>query len=336
MTGVVEWPLWGLHCGDRRQLTEGLRLGPGLVYQPTWDDWGSTDKGDVVSELAGYPLALERTGQSVRGWRPPALFLCSGETDDLSGSELVGDFAAAARDVFDALRLWKGGDFIDPELVGWIVELDDVGIQRQAGVYRSGFYLRRFVHPYRLAPDDLAGVSELYDLLQTAGAAHPNLVLAIEHFRIAFGADLHPDERLTLLFAALEALLGEFGMTVAGAPLPLRAARASGVSKAQQWLETSGAKLRKTVAHGRGAIAPPDLFSSAARADRLQLDDRSLLARGSTPLVLLGVGETVNPDLDRTAEITRKTITSYLRFAAEMPAGEDVVAEFNVRLAHAP
>lgn len=291
---VIEWPLWGLRMPDRPTGLDGaLQVGEGLLYQPTWSQWNNMEYGDIVSENAGQYLYAERLGAAVHSLPPVCALRLSTAGADGEPDPTVDEQEHEARNLFEALRLYSPGDFVDPSETGVYVTYPNDLVVRAVRPFRSAFYGSSPADPYVVGADDCEPLDDLAALVGVVrqNPEHVNAALAIENFRLSFGSAASPAERALHRFIALEALLGRVGGSTAGAPFAVRArhAAADAGPDAETWL-ASVRELRNAVAHGIASADPTeeDLAMLEAITREILLSYLNYISTGNHPDPLAG------------------------------------------------
>lgn len=314
-------PLWGLSFDSDNVGA----IGPGvLCYLPFDDEWRTVQHSAVWAEQ-WRSLESEASGQ---------VPCCVVVYAALDGAESLSAAIAAhgarlharGRMALDALRLYRGGWFLEPEhalTTFYAPSFRGRNVERAPGPYRQAFNSGTEALPltgYALHLDDLnqsasrpgpiAAVWQLLERYQDSGG-NTSVAIALESFRRSYGYQLRPSSRVANLFTALEAMLGGMHAWKIGpvAVKPRGYARrvATALSccgpavndekKLQQdarWLhaEQGGRGLRNAIAHGAGE----EVELAAAQAyDRLQ-------------------------------EIVRVLLRQYLHFAAQWATGTESIA----------
>ena len=269
------------------------------AYVPHLDEWRQIQKHDLWMKrwLEG--------GAGLEGPKPP-LCVTAGPpiapgTDPTTLMEEESErVLGEARGGVLALRLLKGGWFLDPELAE-VIWSDGSMNHRRPGPYRQAFLggeVPLGLPGYELSIRELSEkldreteLTRLFDLLQRydSHAVNPAVGVALENFQRSYGWHLSWSERAAFLFTCLDAMLGgmsarRIGKTKLRARfLPrigvaLAALEADGVfhdaEGSARWLDRRGRRLRNAVAHGRGEDASGDAEECY---DRLQGICRTLL-----------------------------------------------------------
>lgn len=239
------FPLFGLERAGK-----SLLIGDVLLYLPDLETWRLVEKTDVVDKHVireGRPIPwCLLLGRFVDGERREATFRHWPDVD------------ADASDVILALRLHRGGTFIDPLYVGAYARMGMFN-ERMPGPYRQSFYELDVEDSYVFSDDDRESVAALAALVgkYRRARSHTAGEIALDNFRHSFAPHLQPQARLAMMFIALEALLGGLSdrERVGGISMAARAAvAASGTGEpdrsVQRLLEGRGRRWRNAVAHG--------------------------------------------------------------------------------------
>jgi hypothetical protein len=303
---IHAWPIWGMTLVDDQPVSGAETV----FYQPTWKDWQSAEKTDVVLAYAPDSFAphQEQRTTTDHGQRPPVCMLrysvVGAQGDPEPPTDLHEEWARA---FVAALRLQRIGDFVDPIEVGtYLLFPDGVTALRWLQPLRSAFYDWRPARPAALGAGDGPTVGELAVRLHEIARDPTQLNAAhtIESMCLSFGRMAGPAENALHRFVALEALLGRLHESHSGATFDVRA----------------------THALGRGA---PEYHGFLARAQTL----RNALAHD------VDSTSPSNEDLDTLEAYVRGALLSYLAFAEKLrsePTPGARVAAFNQALAHGP
>lgn len=262
------FPLAGFLLDEEPVFVSGI-----LIARPTLEEWRLLEKTDVADLIVFPGLA------GIAGAEPPICIYVnqplSAEPDLEDVVEHWSDASGAADDVLYALWLHGDGDLPPPEMTCLYSNTSTGLYSRFPGPYRQGVRTPPG-DPYRLRKADVQPVALLTDVLRgyRTGATDPAGEIALVNLRQSYGWYLAPADRLAMLFAALEALLGgyrpsrEFG----GLSMPRRAALALERPAVEEFLAGPGRALRNAVAHG---TAPAD----AAAVDEVREIVRGVIAR---------------------------------------------------------
>lgn len=260
---TYEWPLWGMSLGEPApSLTTSLRLHDSLLYQPTWAQWAEMEARAVVEEYCQQLVVLEQMGQEVGRLPPPCLLRISESDSEGESDPSEFEHEAVVRAVVSALRVYDGGDFVDPQETGTYAAHPGGLVVRRVSVFRCALYGWTPSAPYLLLADDVADVetiaSSCWAVLQDP--AHRNAGLALENFVLSFGFVTPPAEAALHRFIALESLFGGMRDSSHGAPFEVRVANTTSehAPTVREWLTTM-TELRNTLAHrSLGVVPDPD------------------------------------------------------------------------------
>jgi len=259
------------------------------AYIPERERWAVLEERDVGMERAlghlpsgtpGHPYDPEG---AIAAPPPPCLVIGAEIPNDRRAArriaEAIDPMEEEAADAILALRLLKPGWFLDPELSmrafryePWLRSWRRAGAYRQAGL--DGL-VESTMPAYELRlddlirePDDEPEVTSLFGMVRAyrehgRGAA----AIPIRNFSHSYGYTLTGTARASLLFIALDAMLGgmssrqigryrpansfverlELALRTGPMSLPRRAASTA------RWADTEGRTLRNAIAHGRPA-----------------------------------------------------------------------------------
>jgi hypothetical protein len=246
------FPLAGLTT----DMDDGL-VGDVLVARPTLEEWRFLEKTDVA-----YRIVLPGIG-GIAVAPPPICIYVHRPLDEPpvldDGLPDWNDAFLEADDLVCALWLHKPGDLPPPEQACLYRYTSEGMYSRIPGPYRQALQEQVPGDAYVLGPEDVEPVAKLGELRRRFRTEVQNVSgdIALGNLRQSHGWYLAPGDRLALLFAGLEALLGgyrnssEFG----GTPMPRRAALAAHDPAVERYLTGAGRRLRNAVAHGN---APQD------------------------------------------------------------------------------
>jgi hypothetical protein len=229
-----------------------------VLARPTLEEWRLFEKTDVADMLVMPALAGVSGAETPYCIWVPRELDKEPEPDDVTS--LWPEAKAIADDLLYALWLHKAGDLPPPELVCLYARTSNGWSIRQPGPYRQAEF-KLPGEPYALEEADLTSVTELAELRRAyRRASNPAAEIAFENLRQSYGWYLDSGDRLAMLFAALEALLGGYrprGPTESPyrqVSMPRRAATAIGDAGIESYLAGPGRELRNAIAHGR----PPE------------------------------------------------------------------------------
>lgn len=246
--GTVSWsPLIGLEATTEAALSVGHN-GVAILYLSGEEMFSLEERDtrrDFIAQLlmAAQPTAVLTTGAF--GQNP--------ETTMVGLAPLLRrrDLATAA------LRLAGFSEFYDPELLGVFVYQGSIRT-RFPSVFRQTIEQKmRKPAKEKFAESDVETVGNLLQLLTRYDneAQHPQVDLVLRLFRRGFDHEFLPAiARASLLFSAIEAMLGRFRE-----PRALEKQVAAVVRKrfpeAATWFEHRGRKFRNSIAHGQWPVA---------------------------------------------------------------------------------
>lgn len=275
------FPLWGASFDSE---DSGIVGGQVIAMIPYLEEWRFIQKSDVWKERMNHERVINpELGDQAWGPSPPLCLVVVEQLDSKedfarAASRLMLSMRTAAQDAILALRLYKPGWCIDPDLTEWAL-VKDSSIIRSPGPYRQAFMMgvpSGTPQGYELGIDELTGVDHVkgpvttfYDQITTY-RLHANSAadIAIENFTRSFGYQLAGVHRAAFLFTAIDAMLG--GMSawrIGGMKLKrrfrqrvtaaLQAASGEpwiGVDATAEeraiWLDTTGRAIRNAIAHG--------------------------------------------------------------------------------------
>jgi hypothetical protein len=260
---LEEWiqywfPLVGLALAEPRAFIHGA-----LLEQPTYADWAGLERTDVAA-LRQYARMTEAAGLEVTNTLPVCLVILADPRDVPADSgepplQVLWPRALALADaVLYGLWLHKRGNVLPPELFGLYADSSDGFVSRIPGVYRQELP-SKIDDGYVLTTEDVASVEKLVELVHRyrARAANSSADLALDNLRASYGWHSSAVDRLVVLFAGLEAVVGGYNARdepFAHVPMPVRAAIAAGAGvaddDARSFLSGPGRELRNAVAHG--------------------------------------------------------------------------------------
>jgi hypothetical protein len=270
------FPLWGATF-DSEDI--GV-IGDIAAFIPEPKEWKQIQKSDVW---------LERFSWDWKGPKPPLCLLTYEKVENCYLQNLVERFQNEmnnnARDAILALRLFKSGWFLDPELCEQIFVCDTL-VQRVTGPYRqiSEDNLTDTPQGYELKADELLNLDKLsheknkvrpltriWQLVNQyrKGRTNASTDIAIENFHRSYGYRFSGARRASFLFVAIDAILGGMSKDRIGNTLMKSTFRdrvASGLDILTQtvrveknlnpeteadWLDTEGRGIRNALSHGR-------------------------------------------------------------------------------------
>jgi hypothetical protein len=299
------FPLWGAAFDS-----DGVGLVGGPLREATSDSGGNGILGVAVLayilEEEEWSMVQQIDVRHARDLDPPPVCLVAvawmgtNEHMDQAIHRVGGSMLRSARNAVSALRLYKPGWFLEPELAERTFTVTDVIMRtrRLPGPYRQVFLDDRSPLPsagysLRIAelgprPDEPGPITRVWELLeayhQTGG--NSSAEIALENFNRSFGYQLSSVQRAANLFTALDAMFGgmsarrigrvplrrnSFGRRVRAALGALDAARYGGLDPdaAAAWLDSKegGRSIRNAIAHGQ-----PRSVEAAAEAAQEQLE----------------------------------------------------------------
>jgi hypothetical protein len=227
-----------------------------LLMQPSYADWRRIERTDVA-DLRQYETMREALGVEVSNTLPVCIVI-GADPNDAPQEMPIHALWPAARRVADCILygLWlhKAGNILPPELFGLYIDTSDGTVSREPGWYREELP-DDIGDGYRLAAEDIPEVEAIATLVgrYRSEAANASADLALENLRASYGWHASPVDRLIVLYAGLEAMLGGYHARdepFAHVPLPKRAAIATGARETEEFLAGRGRRLRNAVAHG--------------------------------------------------------------------------------------
>jgi hypothetical protein len=275
-------PLWGVAFdASGSEMGVGLVGGKVLAYIPFDEEWRALQQSDVFEQRdaaagrAAAPLCLVAVEP-----------LLSNETIDQATGRVGDALLQSTRDAVLALRLFKPGWFLHPELAetAFVVAAEGWDIRRTPGPYRQAFMTSDPYRPYAgyaLSLGELTThlnerrrVTRIFDLLTSyrAPGGNSSVEIALENFDRSFAYQMTGAQRAANLFMALDTMLGGMSARRIGR-VPLRqryfrrrvqaalsAANDQGIDVVDEakWLDAKegGRGLRNAIAHGDlGAVA---------------------------------------------------------------------------------
>lgn len=275
------FPLWGATFDSKDLGVVGGSVG---VMIPYADDWKRIFRSDAWKERFASVLEplSDGLGPQIGPESPPCLMISSPMASDESFEEAVDrlkeQFVEEARHAVLALRLFKPGWFIDPELTECSF-LQKPRIARLAGPFRQAFMERvpdELPSRYTIRIEELSlqkGVPSptagLWSLIEQYHhiAHHTTADIALENFNRSYGFQLRGTQRCALLFTALDAMLGgmntdRIGRLKLQSPLRERVFAAldavegnwagtnASPMELSQWINTVGRRIWQAVATG--------------------------------------------------------------------------------------
>ena len=215
------FPLWGAKFDS-----EGVgAIGPGvLVYVPHVEEWRTIQKTDV------WMAQWRSEGGLGTGPTPPCCIVLStplGTSDsiDVAIEEMGEGLLSMARTAVTALRLYRPGWFIQPELALYTFYAPSLALNivRAPGPYRQVFASDPSYIPmtrFELKLDELTQrldfprpITAIWELLQEyrRSGGNSSIEIVIDGFNRSYGFQLRPPSRAANLFTALDAMLGGMG-----------------------------------------------------------------------------------------------------------------------------
>jgi hypothetical protein len=309
------FPLWGATFDSDEVGIVGNNV---AAYIPTTDEWRHVQKGDVWMERFRYdPSSLE-------GPKPP---LCLVTIENINKNEnyntydLVRQFGNQmkhnAKDVVLALRLFKSGWFLDPELSEQVFKFQGFNV-REVGPYRQVFLAGNQTdtpHGYELKVDEISRnkdetkhITQIWQLINQYRNKRTNTSadIAIENFHRSYGYQLSGIQRASFLFVAIDAILGGLSTRYIGQvslQSKFRDRVSAGLTTLMQtntvqknfkpyteadWLDTEGRNIRNSIAHGRS-------YAVAAHANDSYLRIQSIIRLLIRQFLEFSIKWAVNP-----------------------------------------
>ncbi len=278
------FPLWGATLDGP---DVGLIGGAVSVMIPYKDEWRLLQRSEAWKERFTHALEsfAEEDVQVVGPESPPCLVMVLPLVSDESFSEGVDrlreQMLEEARDAVLALRLFKPGWFIDPEM-SECAFVQKPNIVRLSGPYRQAFMEAvpeelpsRFalrmeeLSPQKGLPSQIASLWNLIEQYKHI-AHHTTADIAIENFNQSYGFQLKGVQRCALLFTVLDTILGGFNVKRIGR-LKLNSEFRERVFAAleavqgdwlgtdstpvelTQWLNTAGRRIHQAISSGEMA-----------------------------------------------------------------------------------
>ncbi len=218
------FPLWGAALDSQ---DVGLIGGAVSVMIPYKEEWRLLQRSEAWTRRFKYVLDnfSEDDAPEIGPDPPPCLVMAFPMVSDESFAEgverLRDQMVEEARNALLALRLFKPGWFIDPEMVECAF-VQKPNIVRMPGPYRQAFMEavpEELPAPYALRMKDLSvhkgvpsAMASMWNLVEqyTHIAHHTTADISIENFSRSYGFQLRGTQRIAMLFTVLDALLGGF------------------------------------------------------------------------------------------------------------------------------
>lgn len=297
------FPLWGASFDSDAV----GRIGSGIAAcVPYSDEWHTVQQTDVW-------MAQFRSSPRVEGPSPPCCLVVMAALDkeasveeavDTKGAEML----SAARNAVTALRLFRTGWFLQPELAFYVFYAPSLpnNVLRFPGPYRQAFVSGTSFLPmpgFALSIQDLTQdinapgpIAATWQLLQEyrLSGGDTSVEIALESFNRSYGYQLNDTHRAANLFTALDAMLGGMSARKIGrvsinprgfarrVEAALRTARSPTFSgdphNEARWLDwkDGGRGIRNAIAHGKSQTVAA---AAAESYDRLQAIVRTLLCQ---------------------------------------------------------